>query len=125
MKHHLCRDEDAHDVFSKWVEELLKSVVSSDDDGDGDNDDDTADVAPFQDRIEPGEQGKINGREPDTPVVPLTQLKWGAAEKSWLFEKYYNMNFLDKNPEGADDDPPLLNQDEWERKWKNDILTLT
>ena len=118
MKHQLCRDEDVHGVFSKWVKELLKSVVSSDDDGDGNNDDDAAaaDATPFQDRLEPGEQGEINGREPGAPVVALTQLKRDAAAKSWLFEKYYNMNFLDRNPEGVDDDPPLQNQDEWERK---------
>ena len=73
-------------------------------------------ATPFQDRIEPGEQGRINGREPGAPVVGLTQLKRDAAAKSWLFEKYYNMNFLDKNPEGDDDEPALQNQDEWECK---------
>lgn len=120
MKHQLCRDKDVHGVFSEWVEELLKSVVSSGDDDDDGNDDDNNgdadDVTPFQDRIEPGEQGRINGREPGARVVGLTQLKRDAAAKSWLFEKYYNMKFLDKNPEGDDDEPALQNPDEWERK---------
>ena len=36
----------------------------------------------FQDDIESGEQGRINGTEPGEPIVPLTEWKKDNAAKS-------------------------------------------
>ena len=109
-------DKDTDSLFSTWVNELLKKVVAvDDDDDDDDNDDDDADDGVFQDNIEPGEQGRINGREPGQPIVGLTQLKRDNAAKSWLFDKYYLMQFVNKNPEGDASDEPLLDESLWER----------
>ena len=107
-------------MFSDWVKELLAKVVAADDDDSDNNDDDdnNEDGGSFQDNIEPGEQGRINGREPGQPIVRLTQLKRDNAAKSWLFDKYYQMHFVDKNPEGDADDDPLEDEDLWERKYK-------
>ena len=69
---------------------------------DEDSTDKEEDEPIFRDFIEPGEQGRINGQEPGEPRVPLTDLKRDNATKSWLFEKYYGMKFLDKNPEGVE-----------------------
>ena len=53
-------------------------------------------------------------KEPGKPVVGLTELKKDNAAKSWLFEKYYNMYFVDKNPEGDASADALSDEDEWE-----------
>ena len=53
-----------------------ESSSSSPSSSDGGNDSDsTVDVGVFQDSIEPGEQGRINGQEPGEPPVTLTVLK--------------------------------------------------
>ena len=104
-------------MLSKWVKELLEKVTTSDDDEDDDDNDDDDDAGDgiFQDNIEPGEQGRIDGKEPGQPIVRLTQLKRDNAAKSWLFDKYYQMEFVDKNPEGDADDEPLDDESLWER----------
>ena len=79
---------------------------------DGSGDDDKV----FEDHIESGEQGKLNGKEPGKAVVPLKNLSRDNAAKSWLFEKYYQMYFVDMNPEGAADDDPLEDEDQWEHR---------
>ena len=51
----------------------------------------------------------------------MTDLKRDNAAKSWLFEKYYGMKFLDKNPEGdAEDDD--LSDDRWEHRVIKNIV---
>ena len=80
------------------------------------DDDDPNEQVIFQDRIEEGEQGKINGKEPGQPEVPLTRLRRDNAAKSWLFEKYIHMHFVDKNPEGLAGDDPLEDESEWENR---------
>ena len=71
----------------------------------------------FNDSIEPGEHGKVNGREPGEPRVNLTQLRKDKHALSWLFEKYYNMAFVDKNPEEDDVDAvPLADESKWEHR---------
>ena len=57
--------------------------------------------------------GKITGREPGQPRVPLAVLKKDNAAKFWLFNKYYNLNFVDKNPEGEVD---LTDEASWEHR---------
>ena len=59
-----------------WVKELLQEVSNAGDSDDNDDlgphsdDDDPNEQIIFQDRIEDGEQGKINGKEPGQPDVP-------------------------------------------------------
>ena len=85
-----------------------------------DNGDDDNGAGIFQDSIEPGEQEHINNgvREPGQPPVGLTRLKKCNASRSWLFEKYFQMEFefVDKNPEGDADDGPLEDESLWERR---------
>ena len=110
--------------FSAWVSAMLReAAITGDDDGDGGNnvgptatDDDPNEQVIFQDRIEVGEQGRINGKEPGQPQVSLTRLRKDNAAKSWLFEKYIHMHFVDKNPEGNADAPPLDDESEWENR---------
>ena len=90
----------------------------------GDNDeDDVQALSVFNDTIEPGEQGKINGKEPGQPRVSLTVLKKDKDVQSWLFEKHYNMTFVDKNPDADDEDaPPLEGQIKWEHRHIQNIV---
>ena len=74
----------------------------------GNDDDDMTTLAVFNDSIETGEQGKINGREPGQPRVGLVKLRIDKSAVSWLFEKYYNMTFVDKNPEAEEVDAEIL-----------------
>jgi len=113
--------DNSHAVFSKWIQQLLKDAAKTDDDDVGDpggNDpDDIEQRLIFEDSIEPGEQGRINGREPGQPRVGLTVLRKDNAAKSWLFEKYYDMHFVDKNPDADEADaPPLADESEWEHR---------
>ena len=54
--------------------------------------------------------------------MSLTDLKKNHAAKSWLFEKYFDMHFVDKNPEGVDGDDPLEDQTEWEHRVIKDVV---
>ena len=95
-----------------------------DDDGLGPQEDPT-DInarAVFQDRIEDGEQGKINGREPGQPRITLSALKKSNAAKSWLFEKYFGMHFVDNNPEGNAESDPLPDPNDWEHRVITNIV---
>ena len=113
-------DDNSSVAFSKWVKKLLEDATKTDDDDvvepGGNDPDDIEQRLTFEDSIEPGEQGRINGREPGQPRVRLTALRRDNAAKSWLFEKYYNMHFVDKNPDGGADDPPLEDESEWEHR---------
>ena len=116
--------KDLDSGFKDWVKELLKQAADTGHESDSDNDpegvgDEVHDGAPniFQDHIEPGEQGRINGREPGAPRVNLTQLRKDHSARSWLFEKYYKMCLVDKSPEGDD----LSDEDEWEHRTIRDI----
>ena len=106
------------DGFREWVRDLLKQAAEEDSsDKDEDTESQDSDDIVFHDLIEIGEQRKINGREPGEAVVPLTQLKKDNAAKSWLFEKYYKMCFLDKNPEAETAaDEPLSDEEDWEHR---------
>lgn len=114
MKRTLAFSPD-NTVFDGWVGEMLKKAATVEVVEEAEmllgGDQSNSDV--FQDEIEPGEQGKINGKEPGEPTIPLTTLKKDNAAKSWLYEKYCKMCFLDKNPEGED---PLSDEDEWEHR---------
>lgn len=67
--------------FKDWVKEVLQQVANADDSNDNDDldphsdDDDPRKQIIFRDRIEDGEQGKINDKEPGQPHVPLTSLR--------------------------------------------------
>ena len=69
-------------ILAGWVKSLLKDAAASlNPDGnannaqEGDNDDDDLQsLSVFNDTIESGEQGKVNGREPGQPRVSLTDL---------------------------------------------------
>ena len=108
--------------FQEWVSQMLKQVAAdaaneaNDQLGPQSDDDDPNEQVVFQDRIEPGEQGKINGKEPGQPEVSLTRLRKDNAAKSWLFEKYIHMHFVDKNPEGLAGDDPLEDEGDWENR---------
>ena len=89
----------------------------------GNDEDDIQALSVFNDTIEPGEQGKINGKETGQPRVTLTQLKKDKGAQSWLFEKYYNMTFVDKNPDADDEDvPPLEDETKWEHRRIQNIV---
>ena len=60
-------------------------------------------VIPFGSSLKIMAYSKINGKEPGQPKVSLTQLKKDKGSQSWFFEKYYNMTFVDKNPDADDD----------------------
>ena len=64
------------------------------------------------------DQGRINDREPGQPIVRLTQFKRDNTVKWWLFDKYYQIQFVDKdkNPDGDVDDESLEDESLWERK---------
>ena len=106
--------------FQAWVSEMLRKVAADGANeannllGPRSDDDNPNEQVIFQDQIEDGEQGKINGKEPGQPEVSLTRLRKDNAAKSWLFEKYIHMHFVDKNPEGLAGDPPLDDETEWE-----------
>ena len=113
-------------ILAKWVQRLLKdAAVSLNPDANdagvpegGNDEDDMEALTVFNDVIEPGEQGKINGREPGQPRVSLTNLRKDKHAQSWLFEKYYNMSLVDKNPSEEDDTdvPPLADPTKWEHR---------
>ena len=116
LKRRLFEHDTGKDAFKKWVQQLLSKATTTEVvDVDDDEEPDDKDI--FQDHIEKGEQGKINGREPGEPRVMLTELKKDNAAKSWLFEKYYNLCFVDRptNPESDDAEvEPLPDENEWE-----------
>ena len=80
LKQKVCNNNSTV-LLKEWSSKLLKEVggessSSSPSSSDGGNDSDsTVDVGVFQDSIEPGEQGRINGQEPGEPPVTLTVLK--------------------------------------------------
>ena len=53
-------------------------------------------------------------KEPEKPIVTLMELNKDNAAKSWLFEKYYSMHFVDKNPEGDAGDDDFEDESNWE-----------
>ena len=123
LKRKVCMDESCV-AFKKWSSDLLKEVMEDNVTGSsssGDDDDNASRV--FNDMIEAGEQARINGREPGKPEmdITLTELKRSHASKSWLFNKYYNMSFVDKNPEGGANDTPL-EESEWEHRVIKDVV---
>ena len=123
------KDKQGDNMFNAWIKDLLHNAKRVSPRGkrkDCDLDYDES-LPVFHDVIEPGEQGKINGKEPGQPVVSLTTLKKNNTAKSWLFEKYYNMCFLDKNPEGDAGCDPLADEQAWEHRiilnivwWRNE-----
>ena len=79
--------------YKEWVQELLQeaaATAAADDDGGGDggrvgprqDHDNVNDQAVFQDRIEPGEQRKLNGKEPGEPALSLRAVQRNNAAKS-------------------------------------------
>ena len=113
LKQKICMNESTT-CFSDWVTDLLNQAADDDVSCDASSSTSSSDGV-FHDSIESGEQGRIDGREPGQPVVGLTALKKDHAAKSWLFNKYYNICFVDKNPEADNADaPPLEDESEWE-----------
>ena len=84
--------------------------------------DDVNEVVIFQDRIQPGEMGKVNGKEPGKPRVPLTELRKDKGARSWLFNKYYNRHFVDKDPDGEASDGEASDGDTWEHRVIKNIV---
>ena len=119
LKRKICFDE-ATPVFSEWVNEMLSKASAKSSDASSSDSEDV--LKPFVDHIEPGEQGKTNGKEPGEPVVSLTDLKKNHAAKSWLFEKYFDIHFVDKNPEGVAGAEPLEDESEWEHRVIKDVV---
>ena len=119
LKRKLCFNENTDSGFKEWINELLAEASKVSDSSSSETDEA---LQPFVDHIEPGEQGKINGKEPGEDQVSLTELKKDHAVKSWLFEKYYNMEFVDKNPEGEHGDGPLEDESEWEHRVVKDVV---
>ena len=134
MKRQLCHNEDTTQ-FKGWAKELLNEAAAALRGGGGDDDDppsdgdvpderhdDVNDVVIFQDRIEPGEMGKVNGQEPGEDRVSLRQLRRDHGARSWLFNKYYNRHFLDKDPDGVTDNGELSDDDEWEHRVVKNVV---
>ena len=61
---------------------------------------------PFVDRMEPWELPAINGSGIQ-PKIKLVEVKSNLAAKYKLHEKYKGMHFVDRNPMGRAEDPPL------------------
>jgi len=120
----LLSDGLVQQCFNKWVTKLLSDVEKSNapPPETPNVEDDMNSQVVFQDSIEPGEQGRINGKEPGSPAVGLQALKKDKEAKSWLFEKYFDMCFVDKNPEGAAEDPPLDDPNLWEHRVIQNIV---
>ena len=124
LKRSMCFNESVHE-FKDWTKRLLQEAATDIESGSSDHSDSDDEMRRrvFKDFIEPGEQVRINGiegdhRDPDNRVVvvSLTDLKKDQSARSWFFEKYYNLCFLDKNPEGKDGDPPLEDESQWEHR---------
>ena len=119
-------------AFKEWAKQLIKDAsalcAGGDDDPPSDADvpddrvDDVNDVVIFQDRIETGEMGRVNVKEPDEPQVSLTELRKNKGARSWLFNKYYNRHFVDKDPEGVASDGEVSDEDEWEHRVIKNIV---
>ena len=124
LKRKLFSDDKDESGFKEWVQDLFVKSLSKGWDREDEDRESSDDIVSdtFKDRIEPGEQGKINGKEPGKPPVTLTQLKKDNVAKSWLFEKYYGMTFVDKNPEGAAGSPPLEDESSWEHRVIKNII---
>ena len=117
-------NEKNDDGFKEWVQELfVQSLKATGSDVSEDDGEETGEDEPiFRDNIEPGEQGRINGQEPGQPPVTLTNLKKDNVAKSWLFEKYYGIKFVDKNPEGDAEDDDLQDDSGWEHRVIKNIV---
>ena len=118
LKRNLFSDDKDASGYKEWVQDLFEKSLSKkrgDHDEDQESSDDI-DTDVFEDRIEKGEQGKIDGKEPGEPPVSLTELKKDNVAKSWLFQKYYGMVFVDKNPEGDAEDDALEDASCWEHR---------
>ena len=116
-------------VYKHWVKVLLRDAASSDNDNSdaadgGNDDDDIMSLTVFTDEIEADEQRKINGRDNDGKrVMSLGKLRKDKTARSWLFEKYFNMCFVDKNPEEDDPDaPPLADPSKWEHRQIQNVV---
>ena len=113
-----------HDMgLAAWMKKLLRKAASAlgaveNVVPEGGNDtEDLETLTVFDDTITPREQGWINGKEPGKPVVSLTKLRKDKTAQSGLFEKYYKMCFLDKNPEDEDeDDFDVDDEANWEHR---------
>ena len=118
--------DDEKMPYTEWVDSLFKTAMRKltqyDLEDAGHHDDDANEVVVFEDRIEPGEQNNINGREPGQPRRGLVAVKHDNAGKSWLFQKYYEMCFVDKNPDGDAEDEPLEDESQWEHRVVRNIV---
>ena len=107
--------------LSEWMKRLLRAAaralgaVENVVPEGGNDDEDIEAISIFDDTITPEEQGWINGKEPGKPQVSLTQLRKNKSARSGLFEKYFKMAFLDKNPED-DDDVDVNDESNWEHR---------
>ena len=77
LKRKLFSDDKDESGFKEWVQDLFVKSLSKGWDREHEDRESSDDIVSdtFKDRIEPGEQGKINGKESDKPTVTLTQLK--------------------------------------------------
>ena len=110
----------SNDGFNDWLKEMLAKVTADETTSSSSSTD--TDDATFVDRMEPGEQLKINGMKGKTRKVSLTEVKKDGAAKSWLFRKYYNIHFVDKNPEDIRAEAKPLQESEWEHRVIKDIV---
>ena len=122
LKRAICMDE-TDTGFNDWVSQLLHDVTGDGDRRDASLSEDDESQKRFMDVIEAGEQEKINGKTSSgRTVVGLTALKKDNVAKSWLFNKYYNMCFVDKNPEGDELSAPLADKSKWEHRIIKDVV---
>ena len=122
LKRAVCNNE-SNGLFKDWTDQLLKQIAGeTSTSSSGDDRESTSSTSAFKDHIESGEQARINGCEAGELPVSLTDLKKDHSSRSWLFEKYYQINFVDKNPEGEADDPPLEDESEWEHRVIKNIV---
>ena len=118
IKMKICNN-DSNDGFTEWVNVMLDKLTTEDSSSPSPSSD--PDESTFNDFMEPGEQLKVNGMRGEKRVVGLTALKKDNLAKGWLFHKYYNMHFVDKNPEVVEADAEPLQESEWEHRVIKDI----
>lgn len=117
VKLKICNN-DSNDGFAEWVNDMLQKLTAEESSSSSSSE---SDDSTFRDYMEPGEQLKVNGMRGGKRVVLLTDLKKDNLAKGWLFHKYYNMHFVDKNPDTLQADAEPLEEGEWEHRVIKDI----
>ena len=94
----LVSDEELEQL-KEWETVLFREASFYDGNGDVNERPDERNVRIFEDRIEDWEQNAVDGTGPG-PRIPLGAVKRNRAQRFRLHEKYKDMCFVDKDPDG-------------------------